>query len=306
MAVTTVDVLLSTFNGERFLADQLDSILCQDGVDVRLTIRDDGSTDGTRDLLARYAADDRVRLILDNNLGLPAAYFRLLDLAPSDGEYFALADQDDIWLPHKLRRAVDHLAEHSSQSSDPAMYCARVQLVDEQDRDIQLKELPRRPLDFANALTQNMATGCTIVFNSAARRILIGRWPESAVMHDAWIYLVVSGTGTVVYDPEVTVRYRQHGGNVVGIGRTALRRFAGRVARQLAPGGAGAHGRQNAQLADTHAGLLHADAQAALDDFLECRASIKKRAWYALHGSAHRQTRGSDVIFRVLYLLRRA
>jgi glycosyltransferase involved in cell wall biosynthesis len=305
MALRTVDVLLSTFNGERYLADQLDSILGQEGVEVRLTVRDDGSTDGTREVLARYEGDDRVRAMLDENVGLPAAYFRLLDLAPSDGAYFALADQDDIWLPHKLARAVDHLAEHASTSRGPAMYCARVRLVDEQGRDIRLKELPRRPVDFANALTQNMATGCTIVLNSAGRDVLIGRWPHYAVMHDAWILLVLSGTGTVVYDPEATVRYRQHEGNAVGIGRTAVKRFMGRVARQLSPGGSGAHGRQNAELARTHADLLHPAAQAALAEFLACRTSIKKRAWYALHGSAHRQTLGSDLIFRMLYLLGR-
>jgi hypothetical protein len=138
------------------------------------------------------------------------------------------------------------------------------------------------------------------VLNRDARDVLRDRWPEYAVMHDAWLYLVLSGTGTVIYDPAPVVHYRQHGRNSVGMGRGPLSRGAGRVRRQLTPGGAGAHGRQNAELARTHGDVLRPEAHAELAAFLSSRTSVRTRLAYAAGGAAHRQTRGSDLVLRAL------
>ncbi len=97
-------------------------------------------------------------------------------------------------------------------------------------------------------------------------------------MHDAWLYLVATGTGTVVYDPEVVVHYRQHARNAVGMGRGPVSRVAGRVRRQLTPGGAGAHGRQDRELLRTHGDVLHADAKAELVRFLAAQGSLPRPA----------------------------
>src|SRR5688572_11109866 len=105
-ALPTVDVLMSTYNGEGHLPAQLDSILSQEGVSVRVTVRDDGSVDGTSSVLAEYERDPRVRVLLEANIGLPHAFYRLIDLAPADATYLAIADQDDVWRGDKLRRAV--------------------------------------------------------------------------------------------------------------------------------------------------------------------------------------------------------
>lgn len=296
-----VEVLMSTYNGERYLAEQVASVLRQTHARLRLLVRDDGSTDRTVDVLSA-APDDRLVVRRGGNLGLPAAFFRLIDESSDDADYWALADQDDVWVEQKLARAVAAL---DALSSEPALYCARVQVVDEQLTPLYPHELPRRGPSFANALVQNIALGCTIVFNPAARDVLRGRWPRDCVMHDAWLYLVVAGTGTVVYDDEIAVFYRQHGRNVVGMGRDPVSRFAGRVRRQLSHSGAGGHGRQDAELKRLHGERLSPEARTQLVDFLAAQRSLGRRVRYAIFGAAHRQTRGSDAVLRVLQVLGR-
>ncbi len=297
-----VEVLMATFDGERWLREQLDSVLAQSHPAVRVRVRDDGSRDGTLRVLETYADDDRVRVVAGENLGVPAAFFRLVDDSSDDADLWALSDQDDVWEPDKLERAVAAIG----RLDGPALYCARVLVTDEQLRPLYPHELPHRGPSFANALVQNIALGCTVVLNRAARDLLRGRWPRECVMHDAWMYLVVAGTGTVVYDEALVVRYRQHGRNTVGMGRGPVSRLAGRVRRQLSPGGAGKHGRQDAELLRLFGDRLRPEARAQLDELLAVvNGPLPGRLRYAAVGPAHRQTRGSDLVLKGLQLLGR-
>jgi glycosyltransferase involved in cell wall biosynthesis len=293
--VSLVEVLMSTYNGAPYVRQQVDSILAQTHRDLRLVVRDDGSYDDTVAVL-RSIDDDRLRIVEGENLGLPDAFFRLLDESGDDAEYWALADQDDVWVPEKLSRAVADL----EQLEGPALYCARVLVTDEQLRPLHPHALPRRGPSFANALVQNIALGCTTVVNRPARDLLRRRWPRECVMHDAWMYLVVAGTGTVVFDQRVAVLYRQHGDNSVGVGRTAAGRLAGRLRRQLSPGGPGKHGRQNRELLRTHGDDLLPEHRAQLLDFLTSQDHLGSRCRYAITGAAQRQTRGSDLVLKAL------
>lgn len=289
--MSVVEVLMSTHDGERFLAEQVASIRAQTHPYVRLVVRDDGSTDGTVALLQELGVEP----VRGENLGLPAAFFRLLDDS-GDADCYALADQDDVWAPDKLARAVARL----DGVDGPALYCARVMVTDEQLRPLYPHELPRRGPSFANALVQNIALGCTVVLNRAARDLVRGRWPDECVMHDAWLYLVVAGCGTVVYDEQVVVQYRQHGGNTVGMGSGPLARLAGRVRRQLSPGGPGKHSRQDRELQRLFGDALPPDRWAVLTDFLAAQQTLGRRLRWALRGPTHRQTRGSDAVLTLL------
>lgn len=292
-----VEVLMSTYDGERFVAQQIRSVLDQTHDRLRLLIRDDGSSDRTCEVLADVLAevdDPRVTVRHGANLGLPDAFFRLIDESSDDADLWALADQDDLWLPDKIARAVARLASVQG----PALYCARVAVVDEQLRPLYLHELPRRGPSFANALVQNIALGCTVVINREARELLRDRWPNECVMHDAWMYLVIAGCGTVVYDHEPVVLYRQHGANSVGMGRGPVSRLAGRLRRQLSPDGPGKHSRQDAELLRLQADTLRAEARQQLEAWL--------MAGRLRLSGPHRQTAGSDLVLRILHLLGRS
>jgi glycosyltransferase involved in cell wall biosynthesis len=293
--IPLVEVLMSTYDGERFVREQAASVLAQTHERLRLVVRDDGSRDGTVEVLDRID-DPRLVVRRGENLGLPDAFFRLFDESSDDADLWALCDQDDVWAPDKLARAVERL----SYVDGPALYCARVAVVDELLRPLYLHELPWRGPSFANALVQNVALGCTIVLNRAARDLLRGQWPRECIMHDAWVYLVVAGCGTVVYDHVPVVLYRQHGGNSVGMGHGPLSRLAGRVRRQLDPDGPGRHGRQDGELLRLFGDELTPRAREHLAALLASRTPVAARLRYALTGPAHRQTRGSDLVLKAL------
>lgn len=292
---------MSTYNGAPYLAEQIDSVLGQSYPSLRLIVRDDGSRDGTAVLLQRWSDDPRVNIRLRENVGLPAAFFALLDEADPSVAAVALCDQDDVWLPDKITRAMQFLRDEEG----PAMVCARVAVVDEALRPLYLHELPHRGPSFANALVQNIALGCTVVLNRPALDLVQGRWPRECVMHDAWLYLVLAGVGTVRYDVEPQVLYRQHRANSVGMGRGPVSRLTGRVRRQLSADGPGKHGRQDRELLRLFGADLPSAARRELDDLLCVATSVRSRTAYALAGRGHRQTHGSDFVLKVLQVCAR-
>jgi glycosyltransferase involved in cell wall biosynthesis len=209
-----VNVLMATYNGARFLREQLESFQHQTHAPHRITVRDDGSTDETMSILSEWAASrPSISVLTGPNLGVTKNFFTLLLEADKDCDYFAFADQDDVWIPSKIENAVSSLSRHDADQ--PVMYCSRVEYVDEGLAHLGYSRIPRRA-DFANALVENVATGCTAVLNRRARDLVIERLPEKALIHDWWCYLVVSGLGKVVFDERPSVKYRQHAGNAVG------------------------------------------------------------------------------------------
>ena len=214
-----VTVLLGLYNGARCIAPQLESILGQRGGPPSVHISDDGSTDGgleiVREIAARYPG--RVAINSGPAQGLAANFLQLLRSAGEAPPYVALSDQDDIWLPDKLARALEMLAAAPPQS--PALYCARTWIWDPNtDRRRPSRGRPRAP-SFRNALVQSYAGGNTMVLNRAGLDLVQAAAAEAGeiVMHDWWIYQIISGAGgQIVYDTEPTVLYRQHHGNQIG------------------------------------------------------------------------------------------
>jgi hypothetical protein len=217
-------VLLATFNGERHLPQQLESLLAQRAVRWTLYWRDDGSTDRTVEMLESFAAaTGRVRRVSkpSGRLGPGQSFMALLRAVEGDG-LVAFCDQDDVWLPDKLARAAEALSLTSTDQA--AIYCGRQTLVDADLTVLGLSPMPQKPPSFANALVQNVVTGCTLVLNAPARRLALSTPFPAGSMHDWWCYLIVSGSGgTVMFDPEPAMLYRQHQQNVVGASRALTR-----------------------------------------------------------------------------------
>lgn len=209
-----VTVVMSTYRGERFVDQQIASILQQLPDDGRLLVRDDGSDDGT---VARVEAwrDPRIQLTRGANVGFAQSFFQLLASVPMETDCVMLADQDDVWLAGKIERATSMLSGHSG----PALYFSRQQLVDEDLNPLgSTADWPRGP-SFTNALAENIVTGCTAAINRPALELVLRLGDSSKLrFHDWWIYLVVSAFGEVVSDRSETMLYRQHGGNVLGRG----------------------------------------------------------------------------------------
>ena len=225
-------ILLSTYNGALFLDAQLHSIVQQQGVDWLLYWRDDGSSDRSLAMMLAFAAGPgagRCRQVdVPGHLGAIGSFMALLRHAAPSGMPVAFADQDDVWLPHKLARGLAALAP----AQVPTLYCSRQVLVD--SALVRLRESARlsRPPCFASALAQNIATGCTVMLNPQAADLVADSVPPGNSLHDWWSYLVVTASGgRVIADPAATVLYRQHGRNLVGAPRFWLQRATAAVRR---------------------------------------------------------------------------
>lgn len=214
-----VAVLLCSYQGERHVAEQLDSIAAQTHRQWRAWVSDDGSTDGTVAVIERYRSQwgpDRLSLVRGPGAGFAANFRSLTCRAGIDADCYAWADQDDVWEPEKLERALAWL--QSVPPGTPAVYGTRTLLTAEDGRPIGKSPRFTRPPSFPNALVQSIAGGNTMVFNHAARELLIEANRQGDAVAPDWLaYLLVSACGgRVRYDPWPSVRYRQHGGNLSG------------------------------------------------------------------------------------------
>lgn len=231
-----VAILLGTLDGAAFLPQQLDSIQEQSHRDWSIEASDDGSKDSTLDVLASYRrrwGDARLQVRRGPAHGFCANFLSLVCAVDIQADYFAYCDQDDLWEPDKLERAVRWL---SNQPKDtPALYCGRTRLVDVHGETIGFSPLFTRPVGIRNALVQSVAGGNTMMINGAARTLLVEAGPDIDVQtHDWWTYLVVAACGGVIhYDSHCSVAYRQHAANLVG-SNIFMRGRVRRAARLLA------------------------------------------------------------------------
>jgi glycosyltransferase involved in cell wall biosynthesis len=217
--MSSVAILLCTFNGARFLPAQLSSLANQSFTNWRLFVSDDGSADETLAIVSLHKDRLGTAPIAVRNgpqQGFVRNFLSLACDASIACDYFAYSDQDDVWEPEKLARAVAWLDTRPPHI--PAMYCSRTMLIDEDGRRCGYSRAYRRKPSFHNALVQSIASGNTIVFNDAARRLLMVCGSAAKVpSHDWWTYLLTTAAGgDVHYDQIPQVRYRMHGQNVIG------------------------------------------------------------------------------------------
>lgn len=207
-----VQVLMSTYNGTRYIGEQLQSIYGQKGIGVSLLVRDDGSTDGTLALLDEEQCAGRLRWYTGENLGPAYSFWNLLQSA-DDCDYYAFCDQDDYWDSDKLAVAAEAMRGDGDR---PAVYFCQTRLVDENLKEIESVTISPL-LTYGESLMYHFVTGCTMVINRAMREELLCYKPAFIRMHDIWIYNVAQAIGASVHFDKVPhMSYRQHSANVVG------------------------------------------------------------------------------------------
>ena len=210
----TVNVLMSTYNGEQYLEEQLQSILNQVDIKVKILVRDDGSTDKTIEILNKYKNKGLLEWYTGENLRSARSFMNLV-YNVDESEYYAFSDQDDVWNKDKLKIAVKAL-ELQGDSHIPRLYCSNYQLVDA-NLDLMQDNGHVSTTKFNEALVSSCCTGCTTVFNNSLLKILQIYTPKVIVMHDDWAHKVCLAVGgTVIYDSSKTLKYRQHENNVDG------------------------------------------------------------------------------------------
>ena len=301
-----VTVLLATYNGEQFLDAQIASLAEQTWPAIDLLVSDDGSIDATLDMLDRWAGSWRkgsMRILQGPRQGFAANFRSLITHAPVKNGYFAFCDQDDIWLPQKLEKAIGII--QGPPASIPALYCSRTRLFPAEGGN-DLSPLFAQPPSFLNALVQSIGGGNTMAMNEAAFSVLqesCGR--TGFVSHDWWAYLIVSGAGGMVhYDPEPEILYRQHAGNLVG-GNSSIAARYDRL-KMLMDGQFRRWMDENLAGLDACSDLLTTEARDQIAAFEAARhGMLIKRLYRLADAGVYRQTREGQISLALACMLNR-
>lgn len=205
---------MSSYNGEKYIKEQIDSILSQEGVEVSLLIRDDSSSDNTLKIIENLSKNHKnISYYQGENIGAARSFMNLVNKA-KEADFYAFADQDDVWMPEKLISAIEKLK--NEDESIPSLYISALEVVDENLNTIEIKKVSGN-FSFEGEMIRNFSTGCTMVFNKKLFEIVKMYNPEYIIMHDSWITRVCYGIGgKVIIDDNTYIKYRQHEDNVVG------------------------------------------------------------------------------------------
>jgi len=296
-----IDILLATYNGERFVEGQIESILDNMDSRCRLLIRDDGSTDRTLHLVRRFISREPRRGVLVDDrgprLGVCANFNRLIEY--SDADYIVFCDQDDVWLPGRISTPLERIkaVEQDVGANMPVLAHTDLVVVNEDLQTIAPSFWsysnidPYRGSKLNRLLVQNVVTGCATMINRALKRWAFPIPRTGVPVHDWWLGLVASAVGRIEAIPEKTVLYRQHSNNLVGADRYAWRHIMRRALEVICLGSVTACFRRSqwqakvllqryaASLPPTHRGLLSSFVNLNKAGFLERRLLLVKHGF---------------------------
>ena len=304
-----ITILLATYNGEKYIKEQLTTIINQTDINLQIIVSDDKSDDTTLEILKKYLNELNFRnyKILENSdhpkisndgIASVATYnFRNLILNTElNSEFYAFSDQDDIWDLNKIKHAIENIADNQS----PALYCSRTTYVDK-NKDLLgfSKSVTQQPC-FANALVESIAGGNTMVFNKSAMIILKKSLANAAPpAHDWWAYIIISGCGgKVYYDSKSYIKYRLHDDNLTGA-NLGFNNFFKRL-RKAFSGKYKQWNNLNIRILKDNENLLTDNAKKTLDYFIHAKNSnFLKKYSYLTKSGAYRSNKIENIL---LYL----
>ena len=228
-----VAVLMTTYNGEKYIEEQLESIEKQSYDDITIFIRDDGSLDNTVEILEKIRSKyNNIEIYKGENLGPCKSFFEIIKKSPDTYDYYAFSDQDDFWLRFKIENAVNKLKKFK-KIDKPVLYFTDTILVDKNLKKInQLRVIKKEDVKPENAIVENLATGCTVVINKNLKKLLEKISFEDmriGMMHDDFAYKICALTGNIIFDDQSNILYRQHENNVVGSADTLKTQILKRI-----------------------------------------------------------------------------
>ena len=218
-----VQILLSTYNGEKYLLEQLNSLLQQSYSNIHILIRDDGSSDNTVNILKNYQKifPQKIKLVLEKNIGVVNSFFKLIEISENNYDFYFFCDQDDFWEKDKIKEAVKKIKEIKEEKDKCIGYCSNLKIVDADLRFIRFAYSKALKPSLLNSFLENVITGCSYACN----KNLFLKIKESikvinnkkVLMHDYYFYILNCLYGELIYDEKSYILYRQHSNNVCGM-----------------------------------------------------------------------------------------
>lgn len=287
-----VTIIISVYNGEKYLAEQLLSIYNQTYPNITIYVRDDGSTDRSKEILDDQS--DRVEYEAGDNLGVTQSFLTALSRAPQ-ADYYAFADQDDVWLEDKIERAVGFLDTHDQ--SIPLCYFTEYEYCDE---DLSIRgrsNLNRRGVDTPKLLFDCPTSGNTMLINESLRSLVLSKGFKGACYHDWYISMICSLFGELLYDSKPSLLYRRSGNNVTPSGEFGVKLLKYRIEKFINGDGLNAVKRQNELVLNNFREKM-TDRQVELFRFFLSSSKVKR----ALYPHWLRQKALDELALRALFI----
>ena len=294
-----VAVVMSTYNGERFIREQLDSILNQTYKNIEIVVRDDGSKDNTVQIIKEYMQKyPNIKLHEGKNLGFIKSFFELLKLVEAD--YYAYADQDDVWMENKIELAVNSL--NKLNDNVPNLAFGNSDYYDENMKFIGPGPKNKK-YSFEKALFSCCGQGMTMTVNKKTRDMIIENTPKTCFFHDWWTYLLCIGLGNVAYDNVTTVKYRRRKQNATSEGQGYLRLLAWRIKHLIVNDGMRDIKQQMLNFKEFYYYQLIEDKKKTLDLFADQEYSFKNAIKKVFYFKRLRNNIIDDIMLRIIFIM---
>lgn len=294
-----VAVIMSTYNGEDFIREQLDSILAQTYRNIEIVVRDDGSKDKTVEIIKEYQKTNKNIILYEGgNIGFIKSFFELLKLVDSD--YYSYADQDDIWMENKIELAVNSL--NKLDNSKPNLAFGNSDYYNENMKFISHGERNKK-YSFLSSLFSCVGQGMTMTVNKKTRDMIIKNTPKTCFFHDWWTYLLCIGLGNVAYDNVTTVKYRRRKENATSEGQGYFRLIKWRIKNLLFNDGMKDIKQQMINFKDYYYYELSQDKKEILDLFANDKYSFSKSLKKAFYPKRIRRSIIDDLMLRIIFII---
>lgn len=294
-------IMMSTFNGEKVIEQQLNSILNQTIIDrIDILIRDDGSEDNTLDILKRYeGVYSNIKVIGGNNIGFNNSYFQLMNY-DDKYDYYAFSDQDDKWFKNKVEIAIAELEKYDTDI--PLLYGSCSLVVDDLLNGENTTQTRKKEINIRNAIIQNILPGHTQVYNNKLHNILKKDINANNIyVYDSWVTMVACFFGKIIFDNEYHTYYIQHDVNAFGYGR-GIRNWVRERLRRTINGDTKKFTLQCIEFLSVYNDELKDCKKKILLDFID-QKTVFKRILYLFRYRPHRQRNVETFIFYILYIL---
>jgi len=285
---------MSTYNGEKYIREQMDSLLSQTYENIEIYVRDDGSKDDTVKILKEYEESSGIHVIEGKNMGFSASFFEVL-AAAEDGDYWSFCDQDDIWFPEKVGLAVKWL--DGQKKEKPLLYYSLSEMFDESGKSLGIQEPPRGSLCFRRAMTGTFGVGFSMVINRRLREEMLQCDPDKVHAHDWLAGAIALGFGKVHVNHKICARYRRIESSVT---RITLDRKIKWVLATLYNNGDVAE--RNREYLRVYKGNLSPQKREIAELFDNGNYSLKKRLKKAFYPKRWRPGFSSELVMRFLML----
>ena len=290
-----VSVLMSTYNGEQYLAEQIESILTQSYPNIKLIVRDDGSSDNTLNILNNYS--NRIHILAESNVGCKSSFLKVAQYADQylpESRYFAFSDQDDYWLSDKIEKAITKLKQYDNLNI-PLLYICHAKLVDKDLKPIESHKKNDFKYTLGEAMMMGTCAGCTMVFNRVLLNLFVRAKPEYMFLHDDWIYkLCLACNGKLIVDDKIHILYRQHGNNSIGGNQNKFKAWKRRF--KMFTHGSVRSSKANALL-ELYPDVISEEAKKILLDVSNYKKSLRSKLRILLS----KQFRTSNLLFNAIF-----